>query len=300
MLGPDRSPPGWPSTRRPERAGLAVHGTWARGTGDGHRRSRSPPPDGAGALRRPDPADAGRRAGAGRWLADGAAQGAARRQGPDARARRARLDAARASAATPPSPPTWRCPASGPSTWPTCRCATSGEELRRRGRRRRPAHAGRLRRAGGGDRADAGGARGHPRPGGRARRRTSRSAARPGCCTTSSCRSSRAGRDGADRHRRRRRPPGRAVEPTFDGEVKAAEQAAYAVVGHEFNLGSPKQLQEVLFDELGLPKTKKTKTGYTTDAEALTRPARRRPSTRCSSTSCATATSPSSRRSSTA
>ena len=54
------------------------------------------------------------------------------------------------------------------------------------------------------------------------------------------------------------------------GEVKAAEQAAYAVVGHEFNLGSPKQLQEVLFTELGLPKTKKIKTGYTTDSEALT------------------------------
>ena len=36
------------------------------------------------------------------------------------------------------------------------------------------------------------------------------------------------------------------------------------------NLGSPKQLQAVLFDELGLPKTKKNKTGYTTDADALT------------------------------
>ena len=54
------------------------------------------------------------------------------------------------------------------------------------------------------------------------------------------------------------------------GEVKAAEQAAFAVVGHEFNLGSPKQLQEILFNELGLPKTKRIKTGYTTDSEALT------------------------------
>jgi DNA polymerase I len=54
------------------------------------------------------------------------------------------------------------------------------------------------------------------------------------------------------------------------GEVKRAEDAAYAVVGHEFNLGSPKQLQEVLFTELGLPKTKRIKTGYTTDSEALT------------------------------
>ena len=53
-------------------------------------------------------------------------------------------------------------------------------------------------------------------------------------------------------------------------QVKEAEQAAYAVVGHEFNLGSPKQLQQVLFTELGLQKTKRIKTGYTTDSEALT------------------------------
>ena len=61
-----------------------------------------------------------------------------------------------------------------------------------------------------------------------------------------------------------------AMSATLHGEAKAAEQAAYAVVGHEFNLGSPKQLQEVLFNELGLPKTKRIKTGYTTDSEALT------------------------------
>ena len=60
------------------------------------------------------------------------------------------------------------------------------------------------------------------------------------------------------------------MSATLYGEVKQAEQAAYAVVGHEFNLGSPKQLQEVLFTELGLPKTKKIKTGYTTDSDALT------------------------------
>ena len=59
------------------------------------------------------------------------------------------------------------------------------------------------------------------------------------------------------------------LESHFAGEVKAAAQAAYEVVGREFNLGSPKQLQQVLFDELGLPKTKRIKTGYTTDADAL-------------------------------
>ncbi|MDG4831973.1 DNA polymerase I [Solwaraspora sp. WMMD1047] len=59
------------------------------------------------------------------------------------------------------------------------------------------------------------------------------------------------------------------LEALFAGEVKAAAQSAYQVVGREFNLGSPKQLQEILFTELGLPKTKKIKTGYTTDADAL-------------------------------
>jgi DNA polymerase-1 len=61
-----------------------------------------------------------------------------------------------------------------------------------------------------------------------------------------------------------------AMSASLGGEVKSAEQSAYQVVGREFNLGSPKQLQEVLFNELGLPKTKRIKTGYTTDSEALT------------------------------
>jgi DNA polymerase-1 len=60
------------------------------------------------------------------------------------------------------------------------------------------------------------------------------------------------------------------LESKFAGSVKAAAQGAYEVIGREFNLGSPKQLQEILFNELGLPKTKRIKTGYTTDAEALT------------------------------
>jgi DNA polymerase-1 len=46
-------------------------------------------------------------------------------------------------------------------------------------------------------------------------------------------------------------------------------QSAYDEIGREVNLGSPKQLQEVLFDQLGMPKTRATKTGYTTDASAL-------------------------------
>ena len=55
----------------------------------------------------------------------------------------------------------------------------------------------------------------------------------------------------------------------FEGEVKRETKAAHDAVGHEFNVASPKQLQVVLFDELNLPKTKKIKTGYTTDAESL-------------------------------
>ncbi|WP_407671418.1 DNA polymerase I [Nocardioides islandensis] len=59
------------------------------------------------------------------------------------------------------------------------------------------------------------------------------------------------------------------LEAHFAGEVKRAAEDAFSVIGKEINLGSPKQLQTVLFDELGMPKTKRTKTGYTTDADAL-------------------------------
>lgn len=60
-----------------------------------------------------------------------------------------------------------------------------------------------------------------------------------------------------------------ALESHFAAKVRDAAAEAYAVIGKEINLGSPKQLQVVLFEELGMPKTKRTKTGYTTDAEAL-------------------------------
>lgn len=54
-------------------------------------------------------------------------------------------------------------------------------------------------------------------------------------------------------------------------EVRAAEQekAAFSLIGREFNLGSPKQLQTVLFEDLEMPKTRATKTGYSTDQSAL-------------------------------
>ncbi|MDY5584215.1 MAG: DNA polymerase I [Arcanobacterium sp.] len=56
----------------------------------------------------------------------------------------------------------------------------------------------------------------------------------------------------------------------FSAEVNFAADNAYRAIGDDtVNLSSPKQLQKVLFEDLGLPKTKKTKSGYTTNAEAL-------------------------------
>lgn len=60
-----------------------------------------------------------------------------------------------------------------------------------------------------------------------------------------------------------------ALQSQFGDQIRDAAEAAYAVIGKQINLGSPKQLQVVLFDELEMPKTKRTKTGYTTDADAL-------------------------------
>ncbi len=59
------------------------------------------------------------------------------------------------------------------------------------------------------------------------------------------------------------------LEVEFRAEIERLEREIYASVGHEFNLGSPKQLEQVLFGELDLPKGKRTKTGYSTDASVL-------------------------------
>lgn len=59
------------------------------------------------------------------------------------------------------------------------------------------------------------------------------------------------------------------LEGEFAGRVRDAQEEAWRIIDREVNLSSPKQLQEVLFEDLKMPKTKKTKTGYTTDAEAL-------------------------------
>ncbi len=59
------------------------------------------------------------------------------------------------------------------------------------------------------------------------------------------------------------------LEAYFAEAVAVAAKEAFSVIDSEINLGSPKQLQTVLFEQLGMPRTKRTKTGYTTDAEAL-------------------------------
>jgi DNA polymerase-1 len=55
----------------------------------------------------------------------------------------------------------------------------------------------------------------------------------------------------------------------FGTEISRLEQEIYHDIGHEFTIGSPKQLEQVLFYELNLPKGRRTKTGYSTDASVL-------------------------------
>ena len=60
-----------------------------------------------------------------------------------------------------------------------------------------------------------------------------------------------------------------ALATEFAAEIERLEAGIYEAVGHQFNLGSPKQLEQVLFYELDLPRGKRTKTGYSTDATVL-------------------------------
>ena len=55
----------------------------------------------------------------------------------------------------------------------------------------------------------------------------------------------------------------------FGATLAGLESRIYELVGHDFNIGSPKQLEQILFHELGLPATKRTRTGYSTDASVL-------------------------------
>ena len=60
-----------------------------------------------------------------------------------------------------------------------------------------------------------------------------------------------------------------ALNARLGQEAASIAQQAYGEIGREVNLGSPKQLQEVLFDQLQMPKTRANKTGYSTDAQSL-------------------------------
>ena len=60
-----------------------------------------------------------------------------------------------------------------------------------------------------------------------------------------------------------------AMREEFGATLAGLESRIYALVGHEFNIGSPKQLEQILFTELSLPATKRTRTGYSTDASVL-------------------------------
>jgi DNA polymerase-1 len=55
----------------------------------------------------------------------------------------------------------------------------------------------------------------------------------------------------------------------FGEQLAGLEGRIYELVGHPFNIGSPKQLEQILFHELNLPATKRTRTGYSTDASVL-------------------------------
>ena len=61
----------------------------------------------------------------------------------------------------------------------------------------------------------------------------------------------------------------RKMSHDMEGEIGRLEADIFELVGHEFTINSPQQLSEVLFNEIGLPKTRRTKTGYSTDANSL-------------------------------
>jgi DNA polymerase-1 len=266
LLGPDQVSPWLAAHESAERSGLTLAGTWGTRHGqrdrDGHRRpgrSRRPPG--------PDPAHRGRRARPGGLAGrPGAPEGAARRQGPDARlvARGLPLaglasDTALAAYLALP----------GQRTFDLADLALRylGKELREE------AEDGQLTLDGSGER-DAAAALVL-----RAQATLELAAAleedlerRESVALLQElelplinvlAKMERTGIAADSEHFA-------AMSSMLHGEAKAAEQAAYAVAGHEFNLGSPKQLQELLFNELGLPKTRRIKTGYTTDSEALT------------------------------
>ena len=267
-----RWPPGWPPTPpATARTGVAVQGSWRGGTGEVWSVALAAA-DGTAAWLDAAEVTPDDDAALVAWFADPErGQGAPRRQGPDAGAGRPRLGAARAGQRhrprrlpRPPRPALLR-PGRPHAALPQARAAhrTSTDDgpgravLRHdRGDQRRPGRRDAPRPGG-------------PRPGRGPRRRRSRSTAAPGCSAEMElplvdllAEMEQIGIAVDLDHLE-------SLESHFADEVKQAAEDAFAVIGKEINLGSPKQLQVVLFDELDMPKTKRTKTGWTTDADAL-------------------------------
>ena len=59
------------------------------------------------------------------------------------------------------------------------------------------------------------------------------------------------------------------LSAVFSKEIARLEEEIFEAVGHQFTIGSPKQLEQVLFYELNLPRGRRTKTGFSTDAAVL-------------------------------
>ncbi len=78
------------------------------------------------------------------------------------------------------------------------------------------------------------------------------------------------GADGDERHRGRQRPSSRGSPRSSPTGIADAEARCYEAAGEEFKIGSVKQLREILFEKLGLPVIKKTKTGPSTNEQVLT------------------------------
>ena len=264
---PMRSPAGWKSTLS-ERTGLAVAGSWGRGTGNVTGIALAAP-DGAGAYLDPEALTPDDDRALAEWLASAEHPKALHDAKGPMHALAAHgyvlddLTSDTALAAYLALP--------GQRTFDLADLALRylGKELRDDG-----GDNLQLTLDGSGEEesgARAGAARpGHHRPRRRARRGPGEARRDPAARRDRAAARRRAGARWSGPASRPTPSTSRRCPPRLYGEVKAAEQAAYAVVGHEFNLGSPKQLQEVLFTELGLPKTKRIKTGYTTDSEALT------------------------------
>ena len=63
------------------------------------------------------------------------------------------------------------------------------------------------------------------------------------------------------------------IDEGFEQRIETLQAEIFELAGHEFTIGSPQQLAEVLFDELGLTKKRRGKTGFSTDARVLARSA---------------------------